>query len=71
MAARLMVEKRDQEWWVYGVHTKPDYRGEGLARKLIAYVEKEYGPVAIESENDGFWEKMGYKQCPDNWWRRS
>ncbi len=69
-AARLMVEKRESDWWVYGVHTKDAYRGNGLARQLLAYVESNYGPVAIESENDPFWQKMGYVPGNDGFWRR-
>ncbi len=71
LASRLMVEDRDGEWWVYGVHTPPAYRGQGLAGRLISYVESSYGPFAIESENDAFWVKQGFERCSDGLWRRS
>lgn len=67
---RLMIEHDGREWWVYGLYTKPEYRGRGVASRLIDYVEREYGPFYIESENDPFWQKRGYRRCPDGRWRK-
>lgn len=70
--AALMVSKenKDADWLVESVFTNPDYRGQGLARELIEYVQKEYGDFKISSENDPFWEKMGYEEGKDGFWRQ-
>jgi GNAT superfamily N-acetyltransferase len=72
-ASRLSVMKRAgrNEWLVHSVFTKDEDRGKGLAKRLIAHVEAEYGPVVIESENDAFWERMGFAPGADGMWRRS
>lgn len=69
-AAHAMLEKRGGEWWVYDVHTKPAYRGQGIAKQIISHIEETYGPICIESENDPFWSKMGYSRREDGYWRK-
>jgi GNAT superfamily N-acetyltransferase len=68
--AHAMLERLGDEWWVYDVYTKPDYRGQGISKQIISHIEREYGPIVIESENDPFWEKMGYRRGIDGYWRK-
>jgi GNAT superfamily N-acetyltransferase len=75
-AAKVSIEKctyadGSSEWYIYEVFTKPEFRGQGVAKQIIAYIEKEYGEIVLNSENDSFWEKMGYKRCADTYWRKS
>lgn len=66
----LSVEKVGDEWYVYSLYTKPEHRGEGVSKALLAHVEKEYGTPIVSSENDPFWSKMGYVQQGDGYWRK-
>ncbi len=68
--AHAMLEKMGDYWWVYDVYTKPAYRGQGIAKQIISHIEENYGKIAIESENDDFWLRMGYRKCPDGYWRK-
>jgi GNAT superfamily N-acetyltransferase len=67
----LILSKEGEEFLAQSVYTKPDYQGQGVARKLLAHVESEYGPIVVESENDSFWKKMGFSPGEDGFWRRA
>lgn len=69
-AAKLTVEEDKGSWHVYSVYTNSDYRGRGLAKSLVEHIEEEYGPVKIQSENDGFWDKIGFVPDKNGWWTR-
>jgi len=69
--ARAMLEQRGREWYVYDVYTKPEYRKQGISRDIISHIEEGYGPIIFESENDPFWEKMGYARHDDGFWRKT
>lgn len=66
--AHAMLEKRGDYWWIYDVYTKPEYRGEGIGKTLISHIENEYGPITIESENDAFWQRLGYSRRENGFW---
>lgn len=70
-ASKVTVEEDKGEWWVYGVYTNDDYRGQGLAKSLIEYVQNEYGPIKIQSEADEFWMHLGFSPDELGWWRES
>jgi GNAT superfamily N-acetyltransferase len=70
VCAKLIIEEKNDEWLVESLYTKPQYRGEGLGRTLVSYVEDNYGDVVISSEADGFWKSAGYKECQDGLWRK-
>lgn len=70
-AAKLTVEEDGGYWHVYSVFTSPDYRGRGLAKALVEHIEQEYGPVKLQSENDGYWDHIGFVPGDDGWWKRS
>jgi hypothetical protein len=36
----------------------------------VEHIEEEYGPVKIQSENDGFWDKIGFVPDKNGWWTR-
>lgn len=68
-AASLMVEKMGGEYYVCSLMTKSAHRGKGLATKMIDYIQSEYGPVCILSENDRFWKSAGFAPSKDGYWR--
>lgn len=73
VCAGLLIEPKDiqsDEWLLQSVMTKDAHRGQGLARQLISHVEKNYGPVVVQSENDPFWSKMDFEMCEDGYWRK-
>jgi GNAT superfamily N-acetyltransferase len=67
----LLISREGDEYLCQSVYTKPDHQGKGVARTLLSYVEEEYGPIIVQSENDPFWEKMGFSPQEDGFWRRS
>ncbi len=67
---RLVLSKKNGEWLIESLFTKSDHRGKGLAEKMVNHVEATYGKVAIQSEADGFWSKIGYVECADSMWRK-
>ncbi len=69
-AAKLSVEKMDNHWHIYSLSTKEAHQRNGLAKELVSYVEKEYGPVCIKSENNSFWSKIGYKIGSNGYWTK-
>ncbi len=69
-AAKVSLEKAGNEWYIYEVYTKPEYRGQGIAKQIVSYIEEEYGPIVLNSEADDFWTHMGYKMCSDGYWRK-
>lgn len=70
-AAKVGIEKAGNEWYIYEVYTKPEYRGQGIAKQIIAYIENQYGPIVLNSEADDFWTHMGYRKCEDSYWRKA
>ena len=66
----LLISREGDEYLCQSVYTKPDYQGKGVARTRLSYVEREYGPVIVQSENDKFWQKMGFSSGEDGYWRR-
>lgn len=73
VCAGLLIEPRNiqaEEWLLQSVMTKDAHQGQGLARRMVDHVEAHYGPVVVQSENDAFWSKMGFKECEDGFWRR-
>ena len=74
--AKVGIEKvdygfgRKPEWYIYEVYTKDEYRGQGIAKQIIAYIEEQYGNIVLNSENDPYWLKLGYVPCPDGYWRK-
>lgn len=68
--ASVSLEKSGREWYIYEVYTKPEYRGQGLAKQIVAHIESNYGPVVFNSDNDAFWTHMGYSRCKDGYFRK-
>lgn len=69
-AGRAMVSKEGNEWHLCDLFTNPKFRGKGIAKQILAYVNDNYGDYRIEASNPEFWKNAGFERGKDGYWRK-